>query len=153
MSSTAEGQEMEMVTHGGDPTENIGLTRDNWRQDSSETFLDLFFKEFTWPEIKKNFSFVDFLVNLVFSTLPSFWDVFSDLLLAYAFYQTDDDLLLASLTLLFIFLPGLEWLSFKNQGKAKWRLLFIISCIFFPFFLLTFKVKNALHHAFHPHID
>ena len=141
MSSDAEGQEMEMVTNGWEQTENSGLTRDNWGQDSSETFLDLFFKEFTWPEIKENFTIVDFLVNLVFSTLPSFWDVFSDLLLAYAFYHTDDDLLLATLTLLFIFLPGLEWFSFKTQGKAKWRLLFITSCVFFPVFLLTFKVK------------
>ena len=87
-------REYGIINRGGQQRmpDKIGITR----QDSAETFLDLQFNEFNWQEIKKNLIFIDFLVNLFFSKLPSFWDIVSDLLLAYASYHTDGDLFLDS---------------------------------------------------------
>ena len=50
--------------------------------------------------------------------------VLSDVLLAYAFFNNEDDLLLTFLTLLFIFLPGVERCSYKDSIKEKALFLF-----------------------------
>ena len=135
---------MELTPLDGELAENTHSTQDEWKYRTNKTFIDLMLTEFTLEEMKKNFTFPDFLSNLLLSTLPSLWDVLSDVLLAFAFFNNEDDLLLTLLTLLFIFLPGVEWYSYKTQAKRKWRVLFLFSCMFFPVFLLAFKVRKVL---------
>ena len=107
---------------------------------SDETFIDMLLREFSKTEMRKNFSFDDRDVNLIFNVIPSFLDVITDVLLAYQYFTAEDEIILAFYTLLFIFLPGLEWWSYKDQAKLKWRTFFLLTSIFFPVSLLVFKV-------------
>ena len=131
----------------------VGYEQDTQRQGSVtttrriETFIDMLLKEFTPREMRKNFSYDDRDINLIFNVLPSFFDVITDLLLAYQYFTVEDEVLLAFFTLLFIFLPGLEWWSYRDQAKLKWRTLFLLTSIFFPVSLLVFKVCLTLKYS------
>ena len=121
-------------------------------EEDVECFADSILKEFKrlnwcWP-----FPYTclkDTLMTLAVSVSPSLWDVGSDWALG-AVYLTKGDYTWGTLTLLATLLPGLEWWAFREQviGRAgtrsyrRWRGLYVVSSLFFPLFLVFYKVVD-----------
>ena len=104
----------------------------SWADDIMQEFKD----RISWDW------FQTFLIILVTNISPSYFDVFSDVYLGVYFIK-NQDYVWGCLTLSVIFLPGFAWNEQKyyiTNNKKSWSCLFTLSCIFFPFFLVLFKV-------------
>ena len=91
----------------------------------------------------KNFSVTVFFIGLVISVFPSVLDLVTDFQLGVDHWN-NGNLVIGMLTIAIPFLPGIQWYT---TITTEYKLTRFLSSLFFPVFLVAFKVSmvNTLY--------